>query len=72
MSVHPLERMHMAYVSDRGLAERFGVHRSTIWRWVDTNPEFPKPVELSPGCTRWKLEEIEAWEAARTTGLAAK
>lgn len=23
-------------------------------------------VILSPGCTRWKLAEIEAWEAQRT------
>jgi prophage regulatory protein len=26
---------------------------------------FPKPVKLSPGCTRWRLSELEAWETAQ-------
>lgn len=55
----------MKYISDKQLAEQFGVHRPTIWRWAKNDPTFPKPVRLSPGCTRWKLAEIEAWEAAR-------
>ena len=50
------------YLSDRQLAERYKVHRTTLWRWVERN-QFPKPVKLSPGCTRWKLSDVEAWEA---------
>ncbi|GGO34495.1 hypothetical protein GCM10010991_25380 [Gemmobacter aquaticus] len=53
------------YLSDVRLSERFGVHRTTIWRWTSTVPNFPKPVRLSPQCSRWKLSEIEAWENAR-------
>jgi prophage regulatory protein len=53
------------YITDAQLAARFGVHRSTPWRWCKTDPTFPKPVVLSPGCTRWRLSEIESWEAAR-------
>jgi len=53
------------YISDARIALRFGVHRTTIWRWVKTDPAFPKPVALSPGCTRWKLSEIEVWEQRR-------
>jgi len=30
---------------------------------ADSN--FPKPVKLSPGTTRWKLADIEAWETTR-------
>lgn len=53
------------FVSDKAIAERYGVTRPTVWRWLKTDPTFPKPISLSPGCTRWKLQEIEAWESAR-------
>ena len=53
------------YVSDKQVAERYGVSRPTVWRWLKTDSTFPKPISLSPGCTRWRLDEIEAWEAAR-------
>lgn len=53
------------FVSDKQVAERYGVTRPTVWRWLKSDPAFPKPISLSPGCTRWKLDEIESWEAAR-------
>lgn len=53
------------YVSDKQVAARYSVTRPTVWRWLKTNPTFPRPISLSPGCTRWKLAEIEAWESAR-------
>lgn len=52
------------YISDKQLAERYDVSRATIWRWVHSR-NFPKPTRLSPGCTRWKLSDAEAWEAAK-------
>lgn len=51
------------FLSDKQLAERFRVKRGTIWRWHRTNPQFPRALTLSPGCTRWRLAEVEAWEA---------
>jgi prophage regulatory protein len=59
--------MKEVYVTDAQLAARYGVHRSTIWRWVKTAPQFPEQVVFSPGCTRWKLSEIEAWESRRAS-----
>jgi prophage regulatory protein len=53
------------YFSDSQLASRFHVSRQTIWRWVANDPEFPTPIKLSPGCTRWKLSAIEAWESSK-------
>ncbi len=53
------------YLSDQQVAHRYGVHRSTPWRWVKADPTFPKPVILSPGCTRWKLVDIVVWEQTR-------
>lgn len=29
-------------------------------------------LQLSPGCTRWRLSEIETWEAAKAAGDAAR
>jgi predicted DNA-binding transcriptional regulator AlpA len=52
------------YVSDRQLAERYSVHRATIWRWSQKGL-LPKPVSLSEQCTRWVLGEIEELDEAR-------
>lgn len=57
--------MQETYLTDSQLAERFGVHRSTPWRWVKDLEGFPAPVKISPQCSRWKLSELLAWEAAR-------
>lgn len=57
--------MPETYLSDRQLGARYNVHHLTPRRWLREDPTFPKPVKLSPGCTRWKLSEIEAWEAAK-------
>lgn len=53
------------FLTDKQLAARYGVTRPTIWGWTRDDPTFPKPIKLSPGCTRWKLAEIEAWEASK-------
>lgn len=57
--------MSHTYLSDTQLAARYGVHRSTPWRWVKTDKNFPKPFMLSPGCTRWKLADLETWESVK-------
>lgn len=53
------------YLSDKQLAARFSVHRLTVWRWVKQG-KLPQPYRLSDRCTRWKLSEVEAAEAAFT------
>ncbi|MCO7245252.1 AlpA family phage regulatory protein [Halomonas sp. Mc5H-6] len=56
----------MTYSSAKQTAKRFGVSEVTIWRWArDGVSDFPKPIKLGPNCTRWRLEDIEAWEASR-------
>jgi len=52
------------FVRDTQLAERYGVTRQTIWRWV-REERFPPPVRLAPGTVRWRLGDVEAWESAR-------
>ncbi|MGM0857225.1 MAG: helix-turn-helix transcriptional regulator [Pseudomonadota bacterium] len=51
------------YLSDKRIAGRYDVSRATIWRWVQAG-RLPKPVKLSPGCTRWRASDIEVWEAS--------
>jgi len=55
---------HNTYLADTQLADRYSVSRSTIWRWSH-NGRLTKPVKISPGCTRWRLADIEAWEAEK-------
>lgn len=58
--------MSNVFISDLQVAQRYGVHRMTAWRWLKSDPTFPRPVKLSPGCTRWKLSEIEVWEKQKS------
>ena len=52
------------FLDVRAVAETFGVSRATVWRWVAKN-QFPRPVRLSPGTTRWSAAEIEKLIAFR-------
>lgn len=54
----------MTFLKDTDLAERYGVSRVTIWRWVSSG-RFPKPIKLSPACTRWRLSAVEEYESKR-------
>ncbi len=49
------------YLSDKQVAERFAVARPTVWRWHRSDPTFPRAIKLSPGCTRFKADEIDQW-----------
>lgn len=57
--------MPETYLRDVDCAARYSVSRNTWWRWQRERTDMPRPVRLSPGCTRWKLSELIAWEKAR-------
>lgn len=44
------------------VAERETVHPATINRWVREG-RFPKPVKIGANCTRWRVTDVEQWEA---------
>jgi prophage regulatory protein len=54
----------MMYATDSAIAARYGVSRTTIWRWV-ARGEFPPPIKLAPGTTRWRVADIEQFEAEK-------
>jgi prophage regulatory protein len=60
--------MKPEYVSDKEAAIRFAVTRNTIRKWVRVNPEFPRPIKLSEGCTRWRVADLDAWASKQMEG----
>ena len=65
----PLDPKNL-YLSVDQVAARLGVSRDTIWRWK-RNGSFPKAMKLSGRTTRWRLSDIEAWEASCLIGFVA-
>lgn len=59
------EKCNERYLSDYEVALRFGVSRASIWRWDKNEPDFPKPIKLSPGTTRWQLSQLVIFEEKR-------
>lgn len=39
-----------------------GLGSSTIYRRIGAST-FPRPLELGPGCVRWRQSDIDAWMA---------
>lgn len=58
------------FLQDKDVAQRYSVSRPSIWRWVKTDPSFPKPVNLTPGCSRWRVEDLEKWERTKAARAA--
>ncbi|MBN8411308.1 helix-turn-helix transcriptional regulator [Halomonas litopenaei] len=53
------------YLSDRQTADRYAVHRNTVYRWARERDDFPRPVKLGDNCTRWRLADLLEWETQR-------
>lgn len=47
------------------LASMLSVNRSTIWRWVKEDPNFPNPIKLGPKVTVWDGCQIQDWLQSR-------
>lgn len=56
------------YIPVDQVAARFSVSVDTIWRWCRKG-SFPKPYHPGGSAARWKVAEIEEYEAAMRTGL---
>lgn len=53
------------YCTVQDVANRYKIFRTTVWRRVENNPLFPKPVKLTPGTTRWALSDLLRFEQAQ-------
>ena len=55
----------LRYLTVGDVAHRYQTSINTIWRWARTRAEFPQPVKLGPSCTRWRLDDLKAFEVAQ-------
>lgn len=56
------------YLTVKQVATRFAIGVATVWRWVQEEDDFPDPIHLSKGTTRWAERDIEAFEAKKRAG----
>ena len=42
----------------KDVAKRLGVVPRTITKWVDENPDFPRPYKITPRVLRWPASAI--------------
>jgi len=61
----PLEPSSTQFLSVRQVSRRYGTSIATIWRWCRERPSFPKPIKLSPSCTRWRESDLVGFEKSR-------
>lgn len=52
------------FLRDIEVAIRYGISRSTIWRWLKQG-RFPQPIKLGAASTRWRLSDLEDWERSK-------
>lgn len=55
------------FLSDQAVARRYSVSRATIWRWVNEVANFPHPVKITKGTTRWHIDDLEKFESVYNT-----
>ena len=52
-------------LKDTEIAEAIGINRATVWRYVKSDPTFPRPLKLAPKCTRFRASDFEAWLSSK-------
>ena len=57
------DNTHETFISVKQLSARYNVSVASVWRWIQKS-DFPSPVKLSPGCTRWRSSDLKKWEDA--------
>ena len=46
------------YLSDKQVAQRYSIGRSTVWQWVKDGL-LPSPVRFGQRCSRWSSEDLD-------------
>ncbi|MEP4197261.1 MAG: AlpA family phage regulatory protein [Aliishimia sp.] len=54
------------FLNVKAVADRYSTHIATIWRWAKDVDDFPAPVKLGNGATRWRLSDLDAYEDRRS------
>lgn len=45
----------------RELCRLLGTSKSSVERWLRSDPDFPQPRRLGPGSVRWRLDKVLAF-----------
>lgn len=59
------------WLSDKKVAERYGIARVTVWRWAREG-HLPRPKRIGPKSSRWSLAELDARDEAIDDGTYPK
>jgi prophage regulatory protein len=46
-------------------AEYLGIGLSTLYRWANERPDFPKRIRLGPKTVGWLISDLDDWMAKR-------
>lgn len=49
------------YVRPSDACKQIGIGKSTLWAWVATRHDFPKPIRLSARCTVFDSAALDAY-----------
>ena len=60
-----------AFLDILAVARRYNVTRATIWAWMSQG-RIPQPMRITPGCSRWSLEDLRAWEDEKRSERAPR
>lgn len=60
--MHSPENIPVLYLSDKGVATRYSIGKSTVWYWVRKG-QLPKPHKIGENTTRWKISELDDFDA---------
>jgi len=61
-----VDDLHRA-VRAKQAARLLGIGVSTLWRYIATDPTFPRPRRLSPRCSVFPIAELLAWRDGKAT-----
>ncbi|MBB3542431.1 hypothetical protein [Rhizobium sp. BK399] len=64
-SAHAKPQAEERYLSVQNVASRYAISIQTVWRHTKHNPDFPKPIKILNGSTRWRMSDILAFEVSR-------
>jgi predicted DNA-binding transcriptional regulator AlpA len=59
-----------ALIAIKALAAVLGKGVSTAWRDIKSDPDFPQPIRLGAGCTRFKVGDIRAYLTKKSSASA--
>ena len=49
----------------QAVADRYSVTIRSVQNWMKINPAFPQPIRFSRRIVRWRLADLEAFEAGK-------